>query len=136
MGRLAGPQTKGQVLRAWKRQASERRLELDLWAKLPTKQIVRPPGMRRRMALLRVMDEHYTEKPFFVGKKGRPPLTPDMRWLVARGYLQLDRQRDSRGRGWNVLRPTERGRQVLQQSHDRPDDQWWVWAALVHCVLE
>jgi len=99
--------------------------------------LVSPPAKRRRMALLFLIDEFYQEFGFYVGRRGRPPYTPDMRWLVGHEYLRMERVRSNYG--WENstrLVPTELGRRNLKSTKVSEADRAWGYQVLAHGMFQ
>jgi hypothetical protein len=116
MGRLAGPLSRESQQ---KDERIFREIELRRRQFLATTPLVHPPAARRCLALLWLISTHAME--FHVGVENRPPLTADMRGLLKKGYLQMDRSRpptfltDARrcGNLYNRLFLTRAGRIAL-----------------------
>ncbi len=135
MGRLAGPQSKGQILRAWIRETKEQREVLDRLATAPSRPLANPPSMRRRMALLCYVARELPDG-LGIARQHRPPYTPDMRWLVEHGYLRLERVRAGRGRLWSFLVLSNSGQRRVS-AYDLPQADWnWIAAAFHHGMLK
>jgi hypothetical protein len=66
-----------------------------------------------------------------------PPMTEDMRWLVARGYLCLQRKRlfDSRFVRQTHLSVTEVGIAAISAASVGELDKRWIEAAYAHNAL-
>jgi hypothetical protein len=116
MGRLAGPVSRESQLKNehFFREFELRRRQFEAMTPL-----VHPPARRRQMALLWLIANYFME--FHVGVEDCPPLTADMRLLLRKGYLRMDRNRPvaslayaaSRGNRYNRLDLTPAGRTVL-----------------------
>jgi hypothetical protein len=133
MGRLAGPPDWRRV-KPWKQRVAERRQEIERLRDLPPRPLVSPPGMRRRLVLLWEIGRSHPQG-LWVGKRYSPPYTPDMRWLVERGFLRLSREPDISGRNRNLLRLAELGRRKIESYEPSAEDRRWIEAAFVHGVL-
>ncbi|EJZ20349.1 hypothetical protein RCCGEPOP_15606 [Rhizobium sp. Pop5] len=116
MGRIAGP-----VRDPWKSQVSQRRREkerLNSWIPLP---IVHPPAKRRQMALLWYIARFFTDG-MMIGMKGWPPLTPDMRVLLAKKQLSLARCQACR----NQVKVTQVGIEALSDAIPSYQDKHYI----------
>ena len=91
MGRLAGDSIASQRNKTWKEQVAEAREEKAISGDRPPEPLSAPGAARRRMALLWWLGA-YSGEATLVGARGAVPLTPDMRFLLAQGYLTLSRR--------------------------------------------
>jgi hypothetical protein len=133
MGRLAGPVCRETQLKNERffKEIEQRHQEFQAMTPL-----VHPPSLRRQMALLWLISSYWME--FHVGVEGCPPLTADMRLLLARGYLRMDRNRPAgflartaiRGNRYNRLSLTTEGQRVLAQSKISQSDRDYIQRAL------
>jgi hypothetical protein len=90
--------------------------------------------MRRRAALLWAISVSYPEG-LTVGWEYCPPYTPDMRWLVGRGYLKLSRSRLDGLTRKNLLLLTPRGLEKLRGQTIGNEDRLWINACLLHAQV-
>jgi hypothetical protein len=86
MGRLAGPISRTAQLRL---DATQREIELQRRYIASITPLAYPSSRRRQAALLWLVFE---ERGLVIGRRNRPPLTADMRALLAKRYLRLRRQ--------------------------------------------
>ena len=91
MGRLAGNSIARQQRRTWKERVRQARGDKAYWGTLPGAPLTVPGASRRQMALLWWLGTYSGERTL-VGARGAVPLTPDMRFLIAKGYLALSRR--------------------------------------------
>ncbi|MBY3044745.1 hypothetical protein GR210_30035 [Rhizobium leguminosarum] len=118
MGRIAGP-----VRDPWKIQVNQRRREkerLNGWTP-PVAPIVHPPAKRRQIALLWYIARFFTDG-MMIGVKGWPPLTPDMRVLLAKKQLSLARYHACRNR----VKVTQAGIEALNNATPAYQDQYYI----------
>lgn len=116
MGRIAGPLSRRQLMMEWKRRMEEERYARSIAP--PAPMLAVPHARRRQRGLLWVIAELFPEG-LVVGAKGMPPLTDDMRVLLARKLLRQFRKH-SWGIGNNTLMITEEGRALLRDSPPDP----------------
>ena len=67
----------------------------------------------------------------------RPPMTDDMRWLISRGYLKVERiavLEKSAARMTRLL-VTDLGLHINRTARLRPTDRCWIEAAYAHGML-
>ena len=131
MGRSAGP-----VVDAWKKQVKARREHKARTAGFarPLAPLVHPSSSRRQMAMLWLIGE-YCQCSTGIGYTGggTPPLTDDMRVLLAKGYLHLARRaafkKGSSCRRENVLSITPAGKSILERIRISQQDKQYIIAA-------
>ena len=85
MGRLAGPSKNPATIKAM----ADAQNEDYLRAYRAATPLVHPPAARRLKALLWLIDDYYE---FSIGAEGRPPLTRDMRTLLAHRLVKMERR--------------------------------------------
>ena len=118
------------------RRFSKRENLLAVLKNILPRPLASPPAMRRRIALLWLIEDFYQDFPFLIGTRGRPPYTADMRWLVEKGYLRLERGRSGSGfERTSQLVMTPVGRQAVKKAAIREPDRSWMYGAMVHGVL-
>lgn len=138
MGRLAGPLSRESEL---KDEHIFREIELRRQQFLAMTPLVHPPAARRQMALLWLISDH--SMAFHIGVENRPPLTADMRALLTKGYLRMDRGRPQgfltharrRGNLYNRLFLTPVGRMALARVKVPESDKDYIHRALKTGVL-
>ena len=132
MGRLAGESLASQRRKAWKEKVAEAREEKVRGTGGVPEPLAAPGGARRRMALLWWLGA-YSGETTMVGARGAVPLTPDMRFLLARGYLTLARRRSdmlgSPMRRENALSITPAGKLALAAARVTEAEKAYIIAA-------
>ncbi len=120
MGRIAGPRPGSNT---WKLQVMRLRKEkerLGDWVP-PVAPIVHPPSKRRQMALLWYIGRYF-EDGMIVGARGWPPLTPDMRALLAKKHLSLARYHAHQNR----VKITSAGAELLKCTPPAEKDKFYI----------
>lgn len=138
MGRLAGP-----LGPKWEQWCNEERARMEehrerLKALEP---LTHPPTRRRQLALLSWIAE--SELGRGVGYKDAPPLTPDMRNLIDKGWARIERQRPQpfwgdetmRNHRVNRIIATPAGQRAVREAKVSDEDKNYVLRALVTAVL-
>ena len=132
MGRLAGDSIASQRNKTWKEQVAEAREEKAGNGDRPPEPLSAPGAARRRMALLWWLGA-YSGETTLVGARGAVPLTPDMRFLLAQGYLTLSRRSSgmlaSPLRRENELRITAAGKLALTAARVTEAEKAYIIAA-------
>lgn len=134
MGRIAGPLSKHRRADLWKLSVKARRVQIERERLRPELPLVAPPAMRRRAALLWAISVSYPEG-LTVGWEYCPPYTPDMRWLVGRGYLKLSRVRLDGLKRENLLTLSPAGLEKARGLQVSVEDKQWILASWGHSEL-
>ncbi len=132
MGRVAGDSIATIRRRMWKERVAETRDRKAYWG-MPTPQPLCSPGAaRRQMAMLWWIDKDCNGS-LHIGGRGAPPLTADMRVLLAKGYLKLQRVASymalSPSRRHNKLTVTPLAKSVLAKAAVPDADKAYIIAA-------
>ena len=132
MGRLAGDSIASQRRKSWKEQVVEAREEKAISGDRPPEPLSAPGAARRRMALLWWLGA-YSGETTLVGARGAVPLTSDIRFLLAQGYLTLSRRSSgmltSPLRRENELQITAAGKLALTAAHVTEAKKAYIIAA-------
>jgi hypothetical protein len=138
MGRLAGDSIARQQRRTWKERVRQAREDKAAWGSLPAAPLAVLGAARRQMALLWWLCGD-TGPSATVGARGMPPLTPDMRVLIRKGYLKLARHGSYMPanplRRDNVLTITPAGQQALAAAHVTEAEKNYIIAARKNGML-
>ena len=131
MGRLAGDSIARQQKRTWKERVRQAREDKAYWGGLPPAPLAVLGASRRQMALLWWLCGD--TRSATLGARGMPPLTPDMRVLIGKGYLRLARHGSYMPanplRRDNVLTITPAGQQALAAAHVTEAEKTYIIAA-------
>ncbi len=136
MVRYDGPLTKYRRADRWKQQVKERRAALYRLRLVVPRPLSAPPASRRRMALLWLIAVVF-DGALDVNWMYRPPMTDDMKWLLRRGYLQLQRRRVANAPNVRrtVLLITPSGTAVIDSQVPNEADIRWIEAAYANDLL-
>jgi hypothetical protein len=138
MGRLAGESIARQQARTWKKRVDQAREDKARWGTLPAAPLAVPGAARRQMALLWWLCGDVGPSAT-VGARGLPPLTPDMRVLIRKGYLALARHSSymplNPSRRDNVLTITPAGQEALAAAHVTQAEKAYIIAARMNRML-
>ncbi|MDO6962427.1 hypothetical protein [Rhizobium alvei] len=133
MGRLAGPSLNPAAAEAQK--AAQKRFDDEIRYRAAIRPLAHPPATRRQRALLWLLSE---QDSMIVGSDDQPPLTRDMRALLAKRLLKLERRIPSSFWGpisektprKNHLSITAAGRAALVDAKIPEQDKLYIRAAL------
>ena len=138
MGRLAGRSIASQRGESWKEQVAAAREEKTADSDRPPAPLSAPGATRRRMALLWWLGA-YSGETTLVGARGAVPLTPDMRFLIAKGYLALSRRNSAMLtnplRRENELLITAAGKLALAAARVTEAEKAYIIAARMNRML-